>query len=181
VKPNIIPYQGIQPIIGKHTYISAGVHIIGDVIVGDDCSIWFGSVLRGDVNYIRIGNRTNIQDNSVIHVTHNGNPTILGEDVTVGHGVILHACKIGSRVLVGMGAIILDGVEIPDDSYIAAGALVTPGKKFESKKMIMGSPAKAVRDLTLDELKWLKNSALHYMSIASNYMAQAGETQSQAT
>lgn len=172
MKPNILPYKGILPQIAENTYISQGVHIIGDVVIGKDCSIWFGSVLRGDVNYIRVGDRTNIQDNSVVHVTHDGNPTIIGDDVTIGHGVILHACTIGNRVLIGMGAIILDGVVIPDDSYVGAGALVTPGKKFESKKMILGSPAKAVRDLTQDEINWLKNSALHYKNIASHYMSQ---------
>lgn len=165
----LLPYLDKFPIIGNNTFISPGVHIIGDVIVGKDCSIWFGSVLRGDVNYIRVGDRTNIQDNSVVHVTHDGSPTIIGDDVTIGHGVILHACTIGNRVLVGMGAIILDEVVIPDDSYIAAGSLVTPGKKFTSGKMIMGSPARETRDLKPSELAWLKDSAIHYQKVAKNY------------
>jgi carbonic anhydrase/acetyltransferase-like protein (isoleucine patch superfamily) len=168
---NILPYKNTFPVIGDHTYISPGVYIIGDVVIGESCSIWFGAVIRGDVNYIRIGSRTNVQDNSVIHVTHNGNPTIIGDDVTIGHGVILHACTIGNRVLIGMGAIILDGVTIPDDSYVAAGSLVTAGKAFQSKKMIMGSPAKETRDLRPDELSWLKQSALHYQNVAMPYLA----------
>ncbi|MEI8026523.1 MAG: gamma carbonic anhydrase family protein [Pseudomonadota bacterium] len=167
---NLLPYKDSFPVVGDHTYISPGVYIIGDVVIGENCSIWFGAVIRGDVNYIRIGSRTNIQDNSVVHVTHNGNPTIIGDDVTIGHGVILHACTIGNRVLIGMGAIILDGVTIPDDSYVAAGSLVTPGKSFSSKKMIMGSPAKESRDLRPDELSWLKESAVHYQKVAKPYL-----------
>jgi carbonic anhydrase/acetyltransferase-like protein (isoleucine patch superfamily) len=170
MKPNVLPFKKTYPAIGDHTYIAPNAYVIGDVIIGSDCSIWFGAVLRGDVNYIRVGSRTNIQDNSVVHVTHDGNPTIIGDDVTIGHGVILHACTIGNRVLIGMGAIILDGVVIPDDSYVAAGSLVTPGKVFQSKRMIMGSPSKETRDLRPDELEWLTQSARHYQNVAKPYL-----------
>ena len=167
----IIPYAGVKPQIDG----SAQVHghsttIIGDFSIAEDSSIWFGAVVRGDVNYIRIGKRTNIQDNAVIHVTAGGSPTIIGDDVTVGHNAVIHACKLGDRVLVGMGTIVMDDVEVADDCLIAAGSLLPPGKKYPKEHLIVGSPAKAVRELTKAEVDSLKKSAIHYVNVSKSYM-----------
>lgn len=163
-------YKGIHPKLGKGVYISENAFVIGDVELGDDVSIWFGSVIRGDVNYIRIGDRTNIQDNSVIHVTHDTNPTIIGHDVTVGHRVILHGCVIKNFVLVGMGAIIMDGAIIEDFVLVGAGALITPNKHIPSGVLVAGVPAKIIRDLKQDEINHIKQSAKNYIDYKNNYL-----------
>jgi carbonic anhydrase/acetyltransferase-like protein (isoleucine patch superfamily) len=151
--------------------------VIGAVELGDDASVWPMSVLRGDVNFIRIGARSNVQDGSVIHVTHDGPytpaggiPTLVGEDVTVGHKCLLHACTIGNRCLIGMGAIIMDGVEIGDDVMVGAGSLVTPGKKLESGWLYRGSPARRARALSDEEREQLVYSAAHYVRLKDTYL-----------
>ncbi len=166
----IKPYRGILPKIHPSVYLSENVCVIGDVEIGEDSSVWFGAVVRGDVNYIRIGRRTNIQDNSVVHVTHETAPTIVGDDVTVGHRVILHGCVLGNRILVGMGAILMDGVEVEDDVIIGAGALVTQNKKIPSGVLVAGVPAKIIRDLKDEEVKMIRESANNYVEYKNNYL-----------
>ena len=164
------PYRGTYPKIHPTVYLSENVYVIGDVEIGEDSSVWFGSVVRGDVNYIRIGRRTNIQDNSVVHVTHGTHPTIIGDNVTVGHRVILHGCVIGNNVLVGMGAVIMDGVEIEDYVLVGAGALITPNKRIPSGVLVAGVPAKIVRDLRDEEIKLIEESAENYVKYKNEYL-----------
>ena len=169
-------FKDITPTIAKNTWIAPSADVIGEVECGEDCSIWFGCVVRGDVNYIKIGNRTNIQDLSMIHVTHykkadksDGNPTVIGDDVTVGHRVMLHGCTIENACLIGMSATILDGAVIGKESIVGAGALVTKNKKFPSRSLIVGSPAKLIRELTDDEVKELYASASRYVEFKKDY------------
>ena len=166
----IKPYKGIVPKVHPSVYLSDNVYVIGDVEIGEDSSVWFGSVVRGDVNYIRIGKRTNIQDNSVVHVTHDTHPTIIGDNVTVGHRVILHGCVLGNNILVGMGAVIMDGVEIEDYVLVGAGALVTPNKKIPSGVLVAGVPAKVIRDLREEEIKLIDESAENYVRYKNEYL-----------
>jgi carbonic anhydrase/acetyltransferase-like protein (isoleucine patch superfamily) len=176
--PVLRAYKNSFPVIGNSVYIDPFSSIIGDVTLGDDVNIWPMCVIRGDVNSIRIGKRTNIQDGSVLHVARKGEADvdgyslIIGEDVTVGHKAMLHACRIGDRVLIGMGAIVLDNAQIDDDVILAAGALVPPNKHLESGYLYIGSPAKAARKLTNDELAFLKRSAAHYVKLKDEYIAQ---------
>jgi carbonic anhydrase/acetyltransferase-like protein (isoleucine patch superfamily) len=174
----ILKYKNYTPNIGKNSWIAETATVIGDVKIGEDSAIWFGSVVRGDVHKIIIGNRTNIQDISMVHVTHhktierdmkNGNPTIIGDDVTIGHRVMLHGCKIGNAVLIGMSATILDGAEIGDESIVGAGTLVTKNKKFPPRSLILGSPAKVARELNEKEIAELYASAKRYVAFKNNY------------
>ena len=164
------------PALGNHTWIAPSADVIGEVTCGEDCSIWFGCVVRGDVHYIKIGDRTNIQDLSMVHVTHykkedksDGNPTIIGDDVTIGHRVMLHGCTIENACLIGMSATILDGAVIGKESIVGAGALITKNKTFPPRSLIMGSPAKVVRELTKEEVKELYNSASRYVKFKNDY------------
>jgi carbonic anhydrase/acetyltransferase-like protein (isoleucine patch superfamily) len=172
----ILPYQKHLPKIPKTCFIASSADIIGDVILGENSSVWFQVVIRGDVNLIRIGDRTNVQDGSVLHVTRNhgganaGAPLQIGDDVTIGHRVTLHGCTLGNRILVGMGVVVLDHAEIGDDCIVAAGALVTKGKKFPPGSLIQGSPAKVVRELTAEEIAFLKRSAQNYVADAKEYL-----------
>ena len=169
-------FKNHTPEIGKDTWVAPSADVIGEVTCGDDCSIWFGSVVRGDVHYIKIGNRVNIQDLSMVHVTHykkddrsDGNPTIIGDDVTIGHRVMLHGCTIENACLIGMSATILDGAVIGSESIVGAGALVTKNKVFPPRSLIMGSPAKVVRELNDDEIKELYASASRYVEFKKDY------------
>ncbi|MDO8453831.1 MAG: gamma carbonic anhydrase family protein [Sulfurimonas sp.] len=164
------------PQLGSNSWVAASADIIGDVTCGADCSIWFGCVVRGDVHYIKIGSRVNIQDLSMVHVTHykkadksDGNPTIIGDDVTIGHRVMLHGCTIEDACLIGMSATILDGAVIGKESIVGAGALVTKGKIFPPRSLIMGSPAKVVRELSDEEVKELYASAHRYVEFKKEY------------
>ena len=140
--------RGVMPRLHPSVFVAEGAQIMGDVEIGEDASVWYNTVIRGDVNSIRIGSRTNIQDLTMIHVEKGTHPTRLGDDVTVGHHVVIHGCTIGNRVLVGIGAIVLNGVVIEDDVFIAAGTLLTPGTHVPSGSMVMGSPGKVKRPLT---------------------------------
>ena len=162
-------HQGKTPKIHENAVILPSVSIIGDVEIGALSSVWFGAVVRGDVNFVRVGERTNIQDNAVVHVTHKGSPAIIGNDVTIGHTAIIHACTIEDRVLVGMGAIVMDNVTIGEDCLVAAGSILSPGKKFPSGHLIKGAPAKVVRSLTASEMKSLADSANHYVNVSKSY------------
>lgn len=170
----IKPYRGIFPKVHPSVYLSDNVYIIGDVEIGEDSSVWFGSVVRGDVNYIRIGRRTNIQDNSVVHVTHDTYPTVIGDNVTVGHRVVLHGCLLGNNILVGMGAVIMDGVEIEDYVLVGAGALITPKKRIPSGVLVAGVPAKVIRDLKEEEIRLIQESAENYVKYKNEYMNLQG-------
>lgn len=174
---NITSFKGISPTFGQHNYIDSNTVICGDIIFGDDCSVWPFVAIRGDVNFIRIGSRSNIQDGSVLHVTRKsennpeGNPLIIGEDVTIGHKVMLHGCTLGSRILVGMGAIIMDGAVVQDDVFIGAGTLVPPNKVLESGYLYVGNPMKQARLLKEEERAFLTQSAINYVTLKNEYLA----------
>lgn len=176
-------YKDLFPVIGDRVMIDDSSVIVGDVRLADDVSIWPLVAARGDVNYIQVGARSNIQDGSVLHVTHKsaknpeGNPLIVGEDVTVGHKVMLHGCTIGNRVLVGMGSILLDGVVVEDDVMIGAGSLVPQHKRLESGYLYLGSPVKQVRPLKEAELEGLRYSANNYVKWKNDYLEQDNQTQ----
>ena len=163
-------FQGITPTVPTSCFIEETGIVIGDVVMGEECSVWFHAVIRGDVNSIRIGNRTNVQDLCMLHVTHDTHPLIIGNEVTVGHHVVLHGCTIKDRVLVGMGAIIMDGAVIGEDSVVGAGALVTEGTIVPPKSLILGSPARVKRPVSEKELAWVKESAGNYVNYARTYM-----------
>ena len=163
-------FHGVKPTVPKSCLIEETAVVIGEVVMGEDCSVWFNAVIRGDVNYIRIGERTNVQDLCMLHVTHDIHPLIIGNDVTIGHNVVLHGCTIQDRVLVGMGAIIMDGAVIGEDSVVGAGALVVEGTIVPPKSLILGAPAKVKRPVTDEELAWIKESAENYVRYARQYM-----------
>jgi len=171
------PYRGIHPTLGAGVYIDPTAVVVGDVVLGEDVSVWPLVVIRGDVNHVRIGARSNVQDGSVLHVSRpypgndSGWPLILGEDVVVGHKVALHGCTIGNRVLVGIGAIVLDGVEVADDVIIGAGSVVTPGKKLGSGGLYVGNPARRSRDLTDGEIARIRLMAGHYVLLKQEYQS----------
>jgi carbonic anhydrase/acetyltransferase-like protein (isoleucine patch superfamily) len=173
----IYNYKDLKPKIGKNVFVADSADIIGDVKIGEDCSIWFGTVIRGDVHYIKIGDRVSVQDLSMVHVTHfkgddksTGNPTIIEDDVTIGHRVMLHGCTVKKACLIGMSATILDGAIIGEESIVGAGSLVTKNKKFPPRSLIMGSPAKVVRELTSEEINELYASAKRYVEFKNNYI-----------
>lgn len=169
-------FKGTFPIIGVGAYVDESAAVIGDVVLGADASIWPMCSIRGDVNSIRIGARSNIQDGSVIHVTHRygelpeGNATHIGSDVTVGHKVILHGCTVEDLCLIGMGSTVLDGAIIRSKVFLGAGSLVPEGKDLEGGYLWLGRPAKKIRVLTEEELKWFKYSAMHYVKLKNDYM-----------
>lgn len=159
----IFPYKGIVPKIDESAFVAPTASVIGDITVGIESSIWYGAVLRGDVMAIRIGNRTSIQDNSVLHATGGWTETVVGDEVTVGHSVILHGCRVGSRVLVGMGTIVLDDAEIGEGTLIGAGSLVTARTKIPPGVLAHGRPCKVARDLKPEELEKVLEAARLYV------------------
>lgn len=171
-------YKGIAPKLAAGVYIDASSVLVGDIELAADVSIWPLVAARGDVNYIRIGARTNVQDGSVLHLSRPskgkpaGSPLIIGEDVTVGHKVMLHGCTLGNRILIGMGAIVMDDVIVEDDVIIGAGSLVPPGKRLASGYLYVGSPVKQARALTEAELAFLKESAFNYVQLKDEYLAE---------
>lgn len=173
---SIRAYRSRMPRFGERVYVDPLSAVIGDVVTGDDCSFWPGAAVRGDVHEIRIGHRTNVQDNAVLHVTHDGpyspggRGLYIGDDVTVGHQVTLHACTVGNRCLIGIGAIVLDDVVIEDDVLLAAGSLVSPGKRLLARHLYRGAPARPVRELAEEEIARLKYSAEHYLKIKDDYL-----------
>ena len=184
----IRPYLDQQPKLGDRVYIDPTAVLIGEVELGDDASLWPLAVVRGDVNHIRIGARSNIQDGAIVHVTHDGPfgppgglPCLIGDDVTVGHGAILHACTIEDTVLIGMGARVLDGALVKRHGYVGAGALIPPGKIVGEAELWVGSPARCLRRLTDRQIEQLHYSAQHYVRLKDRYLgmqvaqpAQAG-------
>ncbi|QSX30145.1 gamma carbonic anhydrase family protein [Shewanella cyperi] len=171
-------YKGTAPKLGAKVYIDEACVLVGDIELGDDASVWPMVAARGDVNHIRIGKRTSIQDGTVLHVTRKtpakpeGHPLLIGDDVTIGHKAMLHGCTVGNRVLIGMGAIILDGAVVSDDVILGAGSLVPPGKVLESGYLYVGSPVKQARPLTEAELAFLPQSALNYVILKDEYLAE---------
>ena len=168
-------FKGIEPAIGENTYIDESAVVIGDVVIGDDCSVWPLTAIRGDVNIIRIGNRTNIQDGCVLHVSHQGefNPSgaelRIGDEVTVAHKVLLHGCQVGNQCLIGMGSIIMDNAVIEDQVMVGSGSLVSPGKVLESGHLYLGNPAKQKRELTEREIEMMSYLANHYVQLKNEY------------
>ena len=172
-------YGAHRPTLGARVYVDPAAVVIGRVSLGEDASVWPMTVIRGDVNEIEVGARTNVQDGSVLHVTHDGPyspgglPLIVGADVTVGHAVTLHACTVGDRCLIGMNSCVLDGAVIEPDVMLAAGSLVSPGKRLESGALYRGSPARRARDLSEQELEMLRYSAAHYVKLKDRYLGFA--------
>lgn len=172
MKANILPYKGVVPRIAKDAFIAPGSQIIGDVEIGNQVGIWFNCVIRGDVAEIRIGDRTNIQDGTIIHVTRNGHPTIIGKGVTVGHKAILHACRLEDSCFVGMGATIMDDVIVETGAMVAAGALVPPRKIIKKGEIWAGNPAKLLRNLTPEESAFIQKSEENYVKHVGEYLAE---------
>ena len=166
-----------MPKLGERTYVDPAATVIGDVVLGDDVSIWPNAVLRGDVHYIRIGARSNVQDGTVIHVTHDGPyspggfPTIVGEDVTIGHAAVIHACTIEDYCLIGMHATVLDGAVIKKYGFVAAGSVIPPGKIVGERELWVGNPAKCMRQLSDQQIEQLHYSADHYVRLKDIYLA----------
>lgn len=165
-------YKGIRPQIAATAFVEDSAQVIGDVHIGEHASVWFNCVLRGDVYHIRVGDYTNIQDNTVIHVTSGEFATIIGNHVTVGHGVILHGCTVNDRSLIGIGSIILDEAVIGEESLIAAGSLVTPGTIIPPRSLVMGSPAKVRRPMTDEEVARIQENWQHYVELKDTYLAE---------
>ena len=168
-EPIILPYNGITPTIHPDAWIAPGAVVIGDVHIGADSNIWFGCVIRGDVNIIRIGERTNIQDGTVVHVTRKTGPTHIGSGVTIGHQALLHACSVEHDCFIGMGAMLMDDSVVESGSYLAGGAQLTPGKRVPSGQMWAGSPAKYFRDVKEDEAEFIGISAQNYVNLSKEY------------
>ncbi|MBD8874528.1 gamma carbonic anhydrase family protein [Rhodanobacter sp. DHB23] len=169
-------YKGIVPVLGERVYIDPAATVIGDVILGDDVSLWPGTVLRGDVNHIRVGARTNIQDGAIVHVAHAGPygpgyPCLIGADVTIGHAAVVHACTIEDGCLIGMHASVLDGAVVKRHAFVGAGALVPPGKVVGERELWLGNPAKFVRVLSNAQVEQLIYSAAHYVRVKDDYLA----------
>lgn len=165
----IISYNGITPQIDESVFVCEGARIIGDVVIGKNSSVWFNAVVRGDVNYIRIGDNTNIQDGAILHNTFKKYPLIIGSNVTIGHGALVHGCIVSDLVLIGMGAVILDDARINSNSFIAAGTLVREHFVVPEGVLVAGVPGKIVRDLTEEEIKKIKQSAENYLYYVSMY------------
>ncbi|MES2883909.1 MAG: gamma carbonic anhydrase family protein [Pseudomonadota bacterium] len=170
-------FEGHTPTLGEGAWVDDSAQVIGDVVIGSESSVWPLVTIRGDVNAIRIGARTNVQDNSCLHVTHDGPYSsggvrlVIGDDVTIGHGVILHACSIGNRVMIGMGSLVMDEAVIEDEVLLAAGSLVSPGKRLLSGHLYRGRPAMMVRALTAEEREQLAYSAAHYVRVKNRHAA----------
>lgn len=178
MKPSTRSYKGIAPKLGNAVYIDPDATVIGEVELGDDVSVWPGAVIRGDMHWIKIGSRSNVQDNAVIHTTHAseefnpaGFPTLIGEDVTIGHSAVLHGCTIEDRVLIGIGAIINDGVTLKSGAMVGAGSVVPPGKTLEGGFVYIGNPAKPLRELSDPEKKFLGYSPQNYIKLKNQYLA----------
>lgn len=177
--PVLRPYRDILPTVGQRAYVDPAATVIGDVVLGDDVSIWPGTIVRGDVNFIRIGARTNVQDGSVIHVSHDGPhaklggfATVIGEDVTIDpQGDHIHACRIEDAVLVGMGAVVLDGAVVKKHGFVGAGTLIAPGKVVGEGELWLGNPGRKVRMLSDAEIEALYYSAQHYVRLKDHYLA----------
>ena len=164
------PYRGLLPVIDPSAYVDPSAQVIGDVEVGPESSVWMNVVMRGDVNHIRVGARSNVQDGTVVHVMHGVHPTTIGDDVTIGHGAVVHGCAVADRVLIGMGAILLNGAVVGQDSIVAAGSLVTEGMTIPPRSLAMGSPARVKRPLSDAEVASILEYAESYVRYRRDYM-----------
>src|SRR5262245_500339 len=169
------PYRGITPRVHATAYIDISAQVIGDVEIGEASSVWMNAVVRGDVNWIRIGARSNVQDCTVVHVMNDTHPTLIGDDVTIGHGAIVHGCTLQDRVLVGMGAILLNGVVVGADSIVAAGTLLTEGTQVPPRSLVMGSPGKVRRELSDADVATIRVYAERYVGYRLDFMYAAGD------
>lgn len=167
----VFALKGVAPTLGKGTFVAPTASVIGDVVLGEESSLWFGTVVRGDVFPIRIGARTNVQDNAVVHVTGGKAATTIGDDVTVGHLALIHGCTVGSRCLIGMGSILLDGAVIEDDCLVAAGSLVPPRMRIPTRSLVMGRPAKVVRLLDTSDLEHIREAGALYVGYARDFLS----------
>ena len=165
------PFQKSQPRLGARVFVADNATLIGDVVLGDDASVWFGTVVRGDVHYIRIGARTNIQDNCTLHVNTGTHPVNIAEEVTMGHGVIAHGCTIERGALIGMGSRVLDGAVVGENALVGAGALVGEGMRVPPRTLVVGVPARVKRELTADEVARLEESWKHYVELKDVYLS----------
>ena len=165
-------YDGKKPRLGQGVFVAENAALIGDVEIGNDCSIWFGTTVRGDVNAIRIGSRTNVQDNCTIHVTHERWPTVIAEEVTIGHGAIVHGCTVHRGALIGMGSRVLDGAVVGESALIGAGALVPEGMHVPPRTLVVGVPARVKRPLTDEELSRLEQSWRNYIAYKDKYLKE---------
>ncbi len=166
-------HHGVAPLLGRDVFLAPNATVIGDVHLGDESSVWFNTVIRGDVFPIRFGARTNIQDGSVVHVTGGQAATTVGDDVTIGHMVLLHGCTVGNRCLIGMGSVILDGAEIGDDCLVAAGSLVPPRMKVPPRSMVVGRPAKRLREVDDKDLAMIRDGGRLYVEYAKTFQSGA--------
>jgi len=177
----IRPYQDTSPQLGERVFVDPSSVVLGDVVLGDDCSVWPMTTIRGDMHRIRIGDRCSIQDGSVLHITHagpynpDGFPLIIGDDVTIGHKALLHGCTIQDRILIGMGAIVMDGAVIESEVILAAGSIVPPGKVLKSGFLYRGSPAKEARPLTEHEISFFTYTAANYVRLKDKHIAEGYE------
>jgi carbonic anhydrase/acetyltransferase-like protein (isoleucine patch superfamily) len=163
-------YEGKNPRLGQRVFVAENAALIGDVELGDDASVWYGTTIRGDVNFIRIGARTNVQDNCTIHVSYDTWSTVIAEEVTIGHGAIVHGCRIGRGALIGMGSRVLDGAVIGESAIVGAGALVPEGMHVPPRTLVVGVPARIKRELTAEELERLEGSWKHYVEYKDRYL-----------
>jgi carbonic anhydrase/acetyltransferase-like protein (isoleucine patch superfamily) len=169
-----LAFNGKSPDIHETVYIASNAVIVGDVVIGRDSSVWFNAIVRGDENYIRIGSRTNIQDNSVLHITHKTYPLFIGDNVTIGHGAIVHGCRIKSECLIGIGAIILDGAVVGEQAIVAAGSLVKEGMIVPPRTLVAGIPAIVKRELTEEDIEHIMTLANNYVELAHTYKSKHG-------
>ncbi len=174
IRTSIRSFGGKRPVLGRGVFLAETCAVIGDVEIGDETSIWYGTVIRGDVMPIRIGARTSVQDNTVVHVTAGRYGTTIGNDCTIGHGAIIHACTVEDFCLVGMGSVILDGARIGRGSLVGAGALVTPGTDIPPDSLVIGSPAKVKRPINEKEREQIVFGAAHYVELTRRYLAESG-------
>lgn len=179
---NLRAFNGKTPRLGERVYVDPAATLIGDITCGDDVSFWPGAVVRGDMHWIRIGHRSNVQDNAVLHITHaseqfnpDGYPLDIGDDVIIGHSAVLHGCTVQDRVLIGIGAIVNDGAVIESETVVGAGCVVPPGKRLEGGKVYVGNPAKPLRDLSAKEREFLGYSPQNYVKLKNQYLNEKGE------
>ena len=173
----IYEHLGVRPTLGPRVFVAPNATLIGDVTLGEQASVWFGAVLRGDVFPIRIGARSNVQDGTVVHVTNGKAATTVGDDVTIGHMALLHGCTIGNRCLIGMGSIVLDNAKIGDECLIAAGTLVAPAARIPPRSMVMGRPGKIVRTLSDKDLEWMLEAGRLYLEYGATFLTEGAVKQ----
>ena len=170
-----LTYNGKVPEIHESAYVAGSAIVLGDVVIGADSSVWFNAIVRGDENYIRIGSRTNVQDNCVLHVTHKTHPLFLGDDITIGHGAVVHGCRIKNACLIGIGAVVLDGAVVGEQSIVAAGSVVKEGMIVPPRTLVAGVPAVVKRELTREDIDYIMSLTNNYVEIVKAYSGQPGQ------